>query len=322
MAIKFGPNELVRDEHFLVLNKEIRQTKNGDVFWMVELSNQDGKLEAKVWNNNLPQCNIEIGKIIEANGKTQEYNGKISLIIDSCQIVENEEPGQYNARVPTLVFDIETVGKKFEELDEKEQDYLLNNLEKNEEDKEKAKTRTGLYSIFGKVVAISAFDSNKNKGIVLAISTKKDLVPENSDFEYRIFDTEKELLMDFWRIAKKYELFVTYNGDNFDFPYLVIRSGINRVKVPFEIKRWGSDKFVDLQTKIRQSHGFKLEMLCKAFGISNPKQEGVDGGAVYDLFYQNEFQKIADYVARDAVSTNELYLIWKEFMSGEGVGEE
>ncbi|MDD4938474.1 MAG: ribonuclease H-like domain-containing protein, partial [Candidatus Shapirobacteria bacterium] len=111
--------------------------------------------------------------------------------------------------------------------------------------------------------------------------------------------------------------FVTYNGDNFDFPYLVIRSGINRIKVPMEIKRWSSDKFLDLQTKIRQSHAFKLEMLCKAFGITNPKQDGVDGSEVSNLFYAHEFNKIADYVARDAVATSELYLIWKGFMSGE-----
>jgi len=316
MAIKFGPNELIRDEHFLVISKEIRQTKNGDSFCLLELSNQNGKIEAKIWNNNLQQCNTEAGKIIELSGKTQEYNGKISLIIDRCQIVESEETSQYSAKVPTMVFDIETIGKKYEELDTKEQDYLLNNLERAEEDKEKAKGKTALYSIFGMVCAIGLFDSNKNKGLVLITSEKKNLIPENNDFEYRIFDSEKELLVGFWEIAKNYELFVTYNGDNFDFPYLVIRSGINRVKVPFEIKKWGSERFIDLQNKIRQNHGFKLEMLCKAFGITNPKQEGVDGSEVSNLYYDKEFQKIADYVARDAVATNQLYLIWKEFMSG------
>jgi len=316
MTIKFGSNELIRDEHFLVSKKEIRQTKNGDVFYLLELSTPDGKIEAKIWNNNLTQCNVEVGKIIEASGKTQEYNGKISLIIERCQIVESEETAQYLAKIPTIVFDIETVGKKFEELDEKEQDYLLNNLEKGEENKEIAKNKTGLYSIFGKVVAIGCFEPFEKKGKVLVVSDK-DLTPENKDFEYLIFENEKELLTKFWELTKNYELFVTYNGDNFDFPYLMIRSGINRVKVPLEIKRWGSDKFLDLQNKIRQSHAFKLEMLCKAFGITNPKQEGVEGSEVSRLYYEGEINKIADYVSRDAVATADLYLIWKEFMSGE-----
>ena len=315
MAIKFGANELIRDEHFLVLQKETKQTSKGDSYYQLSLSNKDGMIEAKIWNNNIPQCNLEQGKIIEVNGKTQEYKGQISLIVDSCQIVNSEEIDEYSPISKTMVFDIETVGKKFEELDEVEQDYLLNNLEKATEDKEEAKKKTGLYAIFGKVSAIGAFNPGTKKGIVLLIG-EKDLVPEKENYSYKIFETEKDLLTEFWKIAKEYELFVTYNGDTFDFPFLIIRSGINRVKVPFEVKKWGSDKFIDLQLKIKQSHAFKLEMLCKAFGIENPKEAGVHGNDVNELFDNKDFQKIADYVARDAYSTCQLYLIWKEYMSG------
>ena len=315
MAIKFGANELIRDEHFLVLQKETKQTSKGDIYYQLSLSNKDGIIEAKIWNNNIPQCNLEQGKIIEVNGKTQEYKGQISLIIDSCQIVNSEEADEYSPISKTMVFDIETVGKKFEELDEAEQDYLLNNLEKATEDKEEAKKKTGLYSIFGKVCAIGAFNPGSKKGMVLLLGGK-DLVPEKENYTYKIFETEKDLLTEFWKITTEYELFVTYNGDNFDFPYLIIRSGINRVKVPFEVKKWGSEKFIDLQLKIKQSHAFKLEMLCKAFGIENPKEAGVHGNDVNELFDNKDFQKIADYVARDAYSTAQLYLIWKEYMSG------
>lgn len=316
MAIKFGSNELIRDEHFLVSKKEVKQTSKGDSYFQLELSKPEGKIEAKIWGNNLPQCQVEVGKIIEVNGKTQEYKGQISLIIDSCQIIENEETEGYKASVKTMVFDIETVGKKFEELDEVEQDYLLNNLERATEDKEEAKKKTGLYSIFGKVCAIGAFNPGSQKGMVLLLGDK-DLAPEKENYTYKIFKEEKDLLAEFWNIAKEYELFVTYNGDNFDFPYLIIRSGINRVKVPFEVKKWGSDKFIDLFNRIKQSHGYKLEILCKAFGIENPKEAGVHGGDVNELFDKKDFQRIADYVARDAYSTSQLYLIWKEFMSGE-----
>jgi len=300
----------------LFSKKEIKKTSKGDDYCQLELSRLEGKIEAKIWNNNLAQCQVELGKVVEISGKTQEYQGKISLIIDSCQIVESEEASDYSATIKTMVFDIETVGKKFEDLDEVEQDYLLNNLEKAEENKEVAKKKTGLYSIFGMVCAIGAFNPDSKKGLVLLIGNE-ELKPEKENYTYKIFENEKELLTEFWKIAKEYELFVTYNGDNFDFPYLVIRSGVNRVKVPFEIRKWGSDKFIDLQNKIRQSHGFKLEMLCKAFGIENPKEAGVSGGDVNELFDNKDYQKIADYVARDAYSTTQLYLIWKEFMSGE-----
>ena len=317
MAIKFGTNELIRDEHFLVSSKVIKKTKNGDDFYTLELSNKDGKIEAIIWNNNIPQCNFEVGKIIELNGKTQDYNGKIGIIMDSCQIVNTEEASDYSPSIPTLVFDIETLGKKFEELDEVEQDYLLNNLERNEEDKEKAKGKTAVYSIFGMVCAIGAYDINTKTGFVLSLSNK-EIGPEKTNYTYKIFATEKELLEEFWNITPKYEQFVTYNGDNFDFPYLMIRSGVNRVKMPIEIKKWGSEKSIDLANKIRQNgRSFQLEMLCKAFNIDNPKAKGVHGGDVSALYNAGEFNKIADYVARDATATAELYLIWKEFMSGQ-----
>ncbi len=54
-----------------------------------------------------------------------------------------------------------------------------------------------------------------------------------------------------------------------------------------------------------------------AFGIENPKEAGVHGKDVNELFDKQEYNKIADYVARDAYSTSILYNIWREYMSGE-----
>lgn len=314
MANKLGANESITDRHFLVLSKETKKTRANDDYFQLEISDCSGKYEAKIWGNNISYCTVEAGKIIEATGITQEYNGKISLTINRCQIVDNENPCDYSVNVPTMVFDIETIGKNFDELDAKEQDYLLNNLEKDT-DPEEAKTKTALYSIFGKVCAIGCFDPNNKKGVVFSISDK-ELIPENKDYTYYVFKDEKSLLEAFWKMAIEYERFVTYNGENFDFPYLIIRSGINRVKVPFSIKKW-SDNFIDLQQKIKQNRAYKLEMICKAFGVENPKEAGVSGSAVSELFDKMEYNTIADYVSRDAYSTSRLYQIWKEFMSGE-----
>jgi len=95
MAIKYGPNDLIRDEHFLVTQSEVKQTSKGEAYYQLELANKEGKIEAKIWNNNIPHCNVEVGKVIELNGKTQEYKGVISIIIDSCQIVDSEETSGY-----------------------------------------------------------------------------------------------------------------------------------------------------------------------------------------------------------------------------------
>ena len=315
MANKITANESVLDRHFLVLSKELKKTKTNKDFYLMGISDSSGKYDAKVWENNIPYCNVEVGKVIEATGVAEEYMGKISLTISKCQIVESESSFDYAVTVPTMVFDIETIGKKFDELDEKEQEYLLNNLEMDE-DEDVAKKKTALYSIFGKVCAIACYNPASQKGAVLIISNK-ELVPEKANYTYYVYEDEKSLLEAFWVMATQYEKFVTYNGENFDFPYLMNRSGINRVKIPFIAnKRW-SDNFIDLQQKFRQGRAFKLEMLCKAFGIENPKEAGVSGALVSELFDKMEYNKISDYVARDAFSTSRLYQIWREYMSGE-----
>lgn len=315
MTNKIGPNELIRERHFLVNRVEKRPTKTGDEFHVLELSDSNGIIEARIWSNALANCSFEAGKVIEVEGKSQEYRGAISLIIDSCRIVNSEEAEDYRAKVPTLVFDIETVGKDFVELNKREQKYLLENLEADETDKEKAKKRTALYSIFGMVCAIGCYNPDSAHGIVLAVSDT-EIKSAEDNFEYRIFKNEADILSAFWEIVIKYEIFVTYNGETFDFPYLLIRSGINRIKVPIEIKRFG-ENFIDLMFKIRQSHSFKLEFLCTAFGIDNPKVNGIHGGDVSELYKERKFQEIADYVAKDAKATGELYKIWKEYMSGK-----
>jgi predicted PolB exonuclease-like 3'-5' exonuclease len=66
--------------------------------------------------------------------------------------------------------------------------------------------------------------------------------------------------------------------------------------------------------KFKQNNrGFKLEILAKAVGIENPKEEGVSGGDVNNLFKAKKYKQIADYVSRDAYSTYLLYQIYKEY---------
>ncbi len=309
--------EVVRGEHFLIKKVDKKVARNGKDYYDLELSDNSGIILGKIWEDAIGRCKFEAGKIIEVNGLTESYLGKLQIKINDCEIVNNAEIEGFRSDVPTLVFDLETMGKDFDELDKDSQDYLLNNLEKNTEDKKEAKGKTGLYPIFGQICAIGGFDSNQKKGFALVLG-KGEMEPENKDFKYYIFDNEKDLLIKFWQIVDKYEKFVTYNGESFDFPYLVIRSGINRVKIPFEVKKYGNSNHIDLMNKLSQNHrGYKLEFICKAFGVKNPKAEGVHGGDVSKLYKAKKYKKIADYVSRDVVATNEVYKIWKEFLSGE-----
>ncbi len=107
------------------------------------------------------------------------------------------------------------------------------------------------------VISVS-FVSNDglNKVYVLARETippgkKVDVFPEN--LEIVIFDDERELIREVFRILWSYPLVITFNGDNFDFHYLYNRAGklkIPNTEIPFKIRSQrtikGSDVEMDL----------------------------------------------------------------------------
>lgn len=308
------PGTYITDHPFAVTNVTQKTTKNNTPYLQVTLSDPTGQLEAKVWNDAFDDVTLEAGKIALVTGRVGEYQGKIDLTIQKASIDSSLNFTDHLSTIPTMIFDIETVGKPFDELEAWDQDYFLNHIE-GQTDEEEAKTKTGLYSLYGFVQAIGLINQ-EGRGEVLALTDQK-LKNSNPDFTYSTFTNEKDLLTKFWGLTQEYQRFVTYNGRGFDWPFLIIRSGINRVKVPMEIDHYNKHKFIDLADHLRQGgRQFKLEAFCRAFGITNPKEKGVSGLLVSQLYYEKNHQAIADYVSRDVISTKELYDIWHQYLSG------
>jgi hypothetical protein len=307
----------ITDQPFAVTSLVQKTTKAGAPYLQLTLTDPSGQIDAKVWNDAMPNVDLKEGTVGIITGRVGEYQGKLDLTISKASTSSEDSFDQHLSAVPTMIFDIETVGERFEDLEDWDQDYFLHRIEGNTDEAE-AKTKTGLYSLYGFVqaIGITSIGEGLPKGIVLSL-TDKQLKPENNDFTYHTFKTEKDLIQKFWDLTGDYQRFVTYNGRGFDFPFLVIRSGINRVKIPMEIDDYNKTKFVDLADRLRQGgRQFKLEAFCRAFGITNPKQPGVSGLYVSQLYREGKHQEIADYVSRDALSTHELYAIWREYLSG------
>ena len=55
---------------------------------------------------------------------------------------------------------------------------------------------------------------------------------------------------------------------------------------------------------------FNFAFYAKAFGIVSPKEAGVDGSMVGDLFTEGRIDDIAEYCLRDVKATWELFLKW------------
>jgi len=65
----------------------------------------------------------------------------------------------------------------------------------------------------------------------------EEVYPANAEIE--IFDSEKAMLLEFYKAVSRYPIILTYNGDKFDLIYLYTRSlklGIPRYLIPIQIK--------------------------------------------------------------------------------------
>jgi len=296
--------------NFGVVSLEEKITRQGKPFKNVILSDKTGTLNAKIWSDTFSLCQIEAGKVICLKGRVGEYQGNLDLTIEESQITPDDILNFQHLQ-PALVFDIETVGQDFSSLGEWEQDYFLNNLEKNATNRSEAKNKTGLYAFFGFVCSIAAKDTTTGRGIVFHLCDVPLNNPKN--FEVKTYSQEPDLLKAFWELCDQYQTFVSFNGIGFDFPYLFLRSAAKRVKVPVKMTNLDRTQHLDLSQKFTQGgRSFKLEALTRFLGLSNPKEKGVSGLHVSNLYKKGEHQAIVDYVSRDVDSTRQLYDLYRQ----------
>ncbi|MGB9663456.1 MAG: ribonuclease H-like domain-containing protein [Ignavibacteria bacterium] len=224
-----------------------------------------------------------------------------------------------------LVFDIETVGYPIENFDEYQQEYLLRfaNLEETEEKRQQKIDETirylNLSALTAQIVAIGLYDLQMSKGLVLFQSENKEhYKTENGDFTFHSGD-EKYLIEKFWTIASKYDRFISFNGRNFDAPFLLLRSAILRIKPSKNLLsyRYDSKFHCDLLEQFTfygLTRKYNLDFYCKVFGIESPKRGDVTGYNINEIYNQKRFREIAEYCSQDLKATKELYLIYKEYL--------
>jgi DNA polymerase elongation subunit (family B) len=224
-----------------------------------------------------------------------------------------------------VVFDIETVSFPFETLSESQQEYLLRDAQKIEDQKEKDKKIddsirfTSLYPFTAKVIAIGLFDVQKEKAFVYYESeAKEEWANEEKDVNYRGL-SEPEMLKSFWRITEKTDQLISFNGRNFDLPFLMMRSALNKIKPSknFMTKRFDLSLHIDLLEQFTYyglTRKFNLDFYCYAFGIESPKSKGISGMEVKTLFEAGRVKDIAAYCGGDIKATYKLFQIWNEYL--------
>lgn len=238
-----------------------------------------------------------------------------------------------------IVFDIETSSVNWDDLSNSQQEYLIRRAETTEEI-EKIKFEMSLSPFTAQVVCIGLIFAQKNEIGELEIKAKSAFSANNAfdsdiqtektelaDGTINITGSEKVILEKFWKTLEGHPkaTLLSFNGRNFDCPFLMLRSALLRVKASRNLMqgtKFNYDRHIDLADQLTFFSGsfygptrrYNFDFYSQAFGIESPKSAGVDGSMVPQLFRDGKTDVIAEYCMRDVVATWELYLILREYL--------
>lgn len=237
-----------------------------------------------------------------------------------------------------LVFDIETIPLPYEEFSESQQEYILRRAE-TEEEKEKKLAEMALSPLTARCVCIGlqlmrstpdgAWEINNRAAFSVDDKLKDDETNtvQLTNGDKCILSTEKKLLEDFWRILRKYDSaqLISFNGRNFDAPFLMLRSALYGLRPSRNLMagtKFNYPMHIDLIDELTffnpSAYGatrrFNFDFYTRAFGISSPKSEGIDGSMVGEFFNEGRIAEISEYCLRDVTATWELFLKWRDLL--------
>lgn len=225
-----------------------------------------------------------------------------------------------------LVFDIETVGVDFETLSDSQKEFLLRHAysekdtAKKEELIDEAKRYLSLYPFTAKIIVIGMLNTETGKSMVLYESEEEEeWISEEKSVRYKPM-SEEQMLKYFWKYSAKTEKIISFNGRNFDLPFLMMRSALGRIKPSknFMKNRFDSTHHVDLLEQFTfygATKKFNLDFYCNAFNISSPKSKGITGMDVKELYLAGRIKEIAVYCGDDVKATFELFKIWDKYLN-------
>jgi len=173
-----------------------------------------------------------------------------------------------------------------------------------------------------RVIAVSFYSSDGQKGVFLLKRQNMDAreAPKIPNADVRFFEDEKELLQAVFSLLDSYPVVLTFNGDNFDLPYLYNRAlklGFRKENIPIV---WSEkSEYADLRNSIHiDLYKFFTNKSMKVYAFGNKYREGqtldeiasalIGKGKVKheNLISEMSYERLAEYSFRDAELTYEL----------------
>ncbi|MFQ5504764.1 MAG: ribonuclease H-like domain-containing protein [Planctomycetota bacterium] len=327
-------SDLGNNEAVLYLRvAEIEQcwTAKGDPYLSLQLADVTRNLAAKIWHDRPyyeETAELQAGQVVKVLARLGSYQGKPQLEIQKLRATNDWDREDYSAEkvfgpgyghvkdmvAQTLVMDIETApSPRASDLPEKLEQDIQRTAKDRDWDKDKV---IGLNPLFSQAISVAVGDAGREGGRVLFAPKEEELAKWAQDApDWLVPLTEKELLGAFWTLAGLAGTVVTFNGRNFDLPFLRVRSAIHEVPVFVDLlsqppykHRPHLDLFQILTNNGRGMAPMNLDAACFAFGIESPK-EAMDGSQVGPAYQEGRYLDIARYNLADVEATRRLY--WK-----------
>ena len=304
------------------------RTKQGEVYADVDLADVTRAVEGKIWSS-APKAlavakGIERGTAVKELFEVRTYKGAVQLNVKGMRVAEPGEDGFQSSRIwgeghslvsdvlaSTLVFDIETVpDTSIRALPPTIAQAVTRAAER--QDGEDGKVMS-LSPWFGKIVSLAFADASRPADdmpvTVLAVPPENAL-PQVPGYVRLV--SERVLLECFWALAEHADVVVTFNGRNFDVPFVVVRSLVHGVSARKDLlsNPWGTRPHLDLYRLLTNGSNSlgpsSLDVVCWSLGLTSPKGS-MDGSMVAPTYARGDLATIAEYNAGDVRATAEVY---------------
>ncbi len=234
----------------------------------------------------------------------------------------------------TLIFDIETVPTREENLSEEELEYLFKRAD-SEEKREKIRGMMSFWALTAHLVSVGMFLLEKKRALVLYVGDEEGEEVEDVDgveVRFRSFplsegieEAERRILEEFWRVVSSRSVgrLVSFNGRGFDSHFLMLKSLMLGVKATRSLmgNRYDYGSHLDI-LDLLSFHGvgrlYSLDFLCRRLGIDTPKKF-MKAEEVNEKFLEGKYREIALYNFYDILATGRLYERLVETL-GEALG--
>jgi len=314
--------------HACVRGLQEGRTRQGRPFLDLTLCDASRVLAAKIWDD-VPEAleagrAITRGQIVKVMFRAELYQGALQL---SVRRIRPAQPGEAEVGAilgeghepvadvlcRALVFDIETVPVGPRSALPAGVTKALDRFSGGDEGA--ADLACSLSPLLGKVVSLAFADGEAEADeaavTVLAVPPPgRSQDPKDYPPWLRPVD-EPALLRAFWVLASQAAVVVSYNGRNFDVPFLVNRSLLHGVPARVDLlgNPYNLRPHLDLYRLLQPGRALGpagLDVLCWALGLESPKGT-LDGSQVAPTYARGDIEAIAAYNRGDVKATVGVY---------------